>query len=118
MGAVMPCNRSAPVKVVVCQWLCGTGARQRSPRLARPRRRAILVEAPVSSTNTSRSGSRSGCTSNHASRRAATSDLPCSLACAVFFEGHAVALEEAPDRAGREAGTVRALEQVGELDQR
>ncbi len=82
----MPSNRRAPVKVVVCQWLCGTGARQRSPRFARPRRRAILVEAPVSSTNTRRSGSRSGCASNHASRRAATSDLLCSLACAVFWK--------------------------------
>ena len=30
----------------------GMGARQRSPRLARPRMRAIFVEAPVSSMNT------------------------------------------------------------------
>ena len=31
MGAVMPVWRSAPVKVVVCQCPCGTGAWQRSP---------------------------------------------------------------------------------------
>ena len=37
-----------------------TGARQRCPRKARPERRAILVEAPVSSTKTSFSGSSPG----------------------------------------------------------
>ena len=36
------------MKVVVFQWPCGTAARQRSPLGARPRRRAILVVAPVS----------------------------------------------------------------------
>ena len=50
-------------------------ARQRSPRLARPRSRAILVDAPVSSMKTSFSGSRSGCPSNQRSRRAFTSGL-------------------------------------------
>jgi hypothetical protein len=64
MGAVMPRRRSAPTKVVVFQWPWGTGARQRSPRRARPWRRAILVEAPVSSMKTSRSGSKSSWASN------------------------------------------------------
>ena len=55
------------------------------PAGARPRNRAILVEAPVSSMKTRCRGSRSGCASNQASRRAATSGRSCSLACAVFF---------------------------------
>jgi len=38
----------------------------------------ILVEAPVSSTNTRSSGSRSGYASNQAWRRAATSGRACS----------------------------------------
>jgi hypothetical protein len=36
IGAVMPARRSPAVKVVVFQWPCGTGARQRWPRIARP----------------------------------------------------------------------------------
>jgi hypothetical protein len=108
----MPDRRSAPVKVVVFQCPCGTGARQRCPRLARPRSRAILVEAPVSSMKTKLSGSRSGCAWNQACRRATTSGRSCSLACAVFFNGHAVPIEEAPDRAGCETGTVVAPNHV------
>ena len=114
----MPFRRSAPVKVVVFQWPWGTGARHRWPRLARPRSRAILVVAPVSSIKTRCAGSRSGCASNHASRRVATSGRCCSLACAVFFDRDAVAVEEAPDRAGRETGAMLAPEQVRHLDQR
>ena len=60
MGAVMPPSRKAPTKVVVFQWPCGTGARQRCPRTARPHRLAILVDAPVSSTKTSLSGVEAG----------------------------------------------------------
>ncbi len=52
MGAVIALRRSAPTKVVVFQCPCG--------RDARPQRLAILVDAPVSSTNTSLSGSRQG----------------------------------------------------------
>src|SRR3546814_10071686 len=73
MGAVMPVKRNAPVKVVVFQWPCGIGDRHRAPRFARPRGRAIFVDAPVSSMNTNRSGSRSGWALNHARRRARTS---------------------------------------------
>ena len=102
----------APVKVVVFQCPCGMGARQRCPRLARPRRRASLVEAPLiafgaqPSMKTRCVGSRSGWVSNQASRRAATSGRSRSQACAVFFDGHGVAVEDAPDRARRKACAV------------
>ena len=68
IGAVRPSRRRPAVKVVVFNSPCGTAARQRWPRFERPRRRAILVEAPVSSMNTSRRGSRSGWLSSQASR--------------------------------------------------
>ncbi len=65
-----------PYKAYIRQrW--GTAARQRSPRGERPRRRAILVVAPVSSMKTSLAGSRSGCASNQASRRELTSSRSC-----------------------------------------
>ena len=76
---------SAPTKVVVFQCPCGTGARQRYPRGARPQRRAILVEAPVSSTKTSFSGSRSSWVSSQDHRRRSTSGRCCSLAGVVFL---------------------------------
>ncbi len=114
----MPSSRRAPVKVVVCQCPCGTEARQRSPCRARPRSRAILVEAPVSSMNTRRSGSRSGCALNQALRRATTSGRSCSAACAVFFEGHPVPVQATPDRARHERGTVIPLQHGGQLGQR
>src|SRR5258708_3205185 len=114
----MPCRRKAPVKVMVFQCPRGMGARQRCPRRARPRRRAILVDTKVSSMKTSRAGSRSGWPSNHASRRAATSARSCSLACAAFFKSDAVTVEETPDRARREAGAVFGAQQVGQFDQR
>jgi hypothetical protein len=66
---------------------------------------------------TSRVGSRSGCASNQASRRLATSGRSCSLACAVFFDGHRVAVKEAPDRAGREGGIMIAAKHVGQFDE-
>ena len=49
--------------------------------------------------NTSRSGFRSGWASNQACRRRRTSARCCSQACAVFFERHAVPVEQPPDRA-------------------
>ena len=63
----------------------GTDIRQRSPRGAQPKRRAMFVEIAVSSMNTSFDGSRSSCPSNHASRALATSSLSCSDAWPVFF---------------------------------
>src|SRR6476620_614587 len=59
----------------------------------------MLVEAQVSSMNTSRAGSRSSCSSNQASRRFSTSGLSCSAACAVFFLRAVVPIEEAPQSA-------------------
>ena len=56
----------APTKVALFQCPCGTAARQRWPRTARPECLAILVDAAVSSTNTSLSGSRPGWASNQA----------------------------------------------------
>ena len=45
----------------------------------------LLVEAPVSSMKTSRSGFRSGWATNQAWRRRRTSGRRCSLACALFL---------------------------------
>ena len=53
----MPDSRSPPVKVVVFQWPWGMAARHRSPQGARPRSRAIFVDAAVSSMKISLSGS-------------------------------------------------------------
>lgn len=117
MGAVMPVKRRAPVKVVVFQWPCGTGERHRIPRLARPRSRAIFVEAPVSSMNTRCVGSRSGCASNQARRRAATSGRSCSLACAVFFDGNGMAVEKSPHRARGKAGAMFLPQQRRQFDE-
>lgn len=80
------------------QWPCGTLIRSRLPRGARPWRRAILVEASVSSMNTSRLGSRSSWLSNQACLRLRTSGRSCSAACPVFFERDLVTLEEPPQR--------------------
>jgi hypothetical protein len=55
-GAVSAFVRSPATKVVVFQWPCGTLVISRSPRGARPRSRAMLVEVPVSSIKTKRSG--------------------------------------------------------------
>src|SRR5271156_5137187 len=94
------------------------GERHRSPRLVRPRRRAILVEAPVSSMKTRCSGSRSGWASNQACRRAATSGRSCSLACAVFFQGDAMAVKKAPDRTRGKHGAMLPPQEIRELNQR
>jgi hypothetical protein len=50
-------------------------------------------------------------------RRKATSGLSCSLACAVFFNGHGVAIEKPPDRAGCELNPMLAAQQLGNLNQ-
>src|SRR6266404_6406775 len=97
-GAVSAVERRPATKVVVFQWPCGTLPTSRSPRGARPRSRAILVEVPVSSMKTSRSGSSLACLSDHAVRAPATSGRSCSAARTLFFEADAVAVEEPPDR--------------------
>ena len=73
-------------------------ALSRSPLGARPRRRAMLVDAQVSSMNTRRSGSRSSWASNQSQRRVRMSGRFCSAACAVFFKRQAAAVEEGPKR--------------------
>lgn len=52
---------------------------------ARLRRRAILVDKPVSSMKTSFAGSRSSWPSNQSRRRFRMSGRSCSSACADFF---------------------------------
>jgi len=84
------------MKVIVFQWPCGTAATRRWPRRHLPRRRAILVLAPVSSMKTSRVGSSAGCRARHTRRFSATSGRSCSAACAVFFEADGVTMEEVP----------------------
>src|SRR5258707_4634451 len=117
IGAVMPQVRNAPTKVVVFQCPWGTGARQRSPRGARPHRRAILVDAPVSSMKTRRSGANSGWASNQARRRRRTLARCCSLACAVFFERHPVQVEQPPDRALSRLQPVRLIQMLRQFAQ-
>ena len=78
----------------------------------------IFVEALVSSMKTRQAGSSSDRASNQALRRAATSGLSCSAACAVFFERHGVAIEEAPHRARRERGPMLPAQHLGNLAQR
>jgi hypothetical protein len=85
IGAAMPESLRPATKVVVFQWPCGIAAHSRSPFGARPWRRAMLVEAHVSSMKTSRSGSSSGWPSNPSRRRLRTCGRSCSSACAVFF---------------------------------
>src|SRR5487761_2504999 len=58
----------------------------------------MLVDAHVSSTNTSFSASMPGCASSHALRAACTSSRSCSLACRVFFEGEVPFVQLVPER--------------------
>src|SRR5208337_992284 len=94
-GATSPSRRRPAVKVVVFQCPKGALASKRSPRRHRPRRRTILVEAPVSSIKTSLSGSKLAWLAFQASRAWATSARSCSAACRVFFEAEFVALDKA-----------------------
>jgi hypothetical protein len=88
------------------------------PRSDRPNSRAILVDAPVSSMKTRRCGSSSACVARQACLCTATSGRSCSLACAVFFERHGVAIEEPPNRACCEPLAVPPLQMAGNLKQR
>lgn len=71
---------------------------------------AMLAEAQVSSMTTNHEGSRSGWASSQSQRRIRTSGQFCLAACAVFFPGGPVPLEEGTacrsrtgDRARQEA---------------
>ena len=79
-------------------WPCGMPTRSRSPFAARPRRRAMLVAAPVSSMKTSLLGLSSSWASNQSSRRFRMSGRFCSAAYADFFERQAAAVEKGPQR--------------------
>src|SRR6478672_11285342 len=70
--AVTPLSRSPATSVVFFRLPRGIGARRRTPLGARPYRRAMLVVAKLSSTNTSCSGSRSSWPSNQSSRSSTT----------------------------------------------
>jgi len=115
MGAVRPVRRNAPVKVVVFQWPCGTGARQRCPRFARPRGRAILVDAPVDEDQALGIDIRLRVEPGPALR----GDVGSILLAGVrgFFDGHVVTVEEAPYRAGCERDAMLATQHIGQLDQ-
>src|SRR3990172_7543931 len=67
---------------------------------------------------TRRAGSRSGCAARQISLSLTTSGRSCSLACAVFFEGLRVAIEEAPDRARRKPCAVLTLQMIGDFGER
>src|SRR3954451_22520572 len=86
----------------------------------------MLVEAQVSSMNTSRSGSRSSWLSNQAARRLRISGRSCSAACAVFFlrvilcrrqkRQSALTLTRAPFSAKRAFNSGQARLQLGQGD--
>ena len=98
----MPVRRSPATKVVVFQWPCGTPARSRSPRGARPWRRAMLVEAQVSSMKTRRSGSRSSWLVEPRPRAASGCRAgPARSHAPTFFARDPAPVEEAPQRADR-----------------
>src|ERR1700693_2618499 len=98
-GAVRAVERRPATKVVVFQCPCGILPTSRSPRGARPRSRAILVEVPVSSMKTSRAGSILGGLYAHSVRAAAASSgRSCSATRTFFFDADAVAIEDPPDR--------------------
>src|SRR5512134_89584 len=113
IGASIPETRSPPTNVVVFQCPCGTAATHRAPR------RAILVEAPVSSTTTRRPGSR------EVSLRGAPG-LPAGdhvgaiplAGVRRFFEGLVVAIEATPDRARRETLAAPLLDVGRDLGER
>src|SRR5215470_8043973 len=66
---------------------------------------------------TSLSGSSCGASSRQAWRAVATSGLSCSAACALFFEGHAVTVEETPNRAWCKRCPSLRFEHLGDLNQ-
>ena len=112
--------RRPATKVVVFQCPQGTAAGRRWPRRLRPRRRVMLVLAPVSSMKTSRSGFSQVCQLRHSRRLAATSARSCSAARWLFFIAVAERLERGVDRLKRDPDTVlgQASLELGERDVR
>ena len=93
-------------------------ARNRHPRRQRPFLRERFVEAPVSSMKTSFAGSRSSCSANHSRRRICTSERCCSSACAVFFKGDFVTVEETPQHGYRKALAAIGDQPLSDFEQR
>src|SRR5260221_8113746 len=77
----------------------GTSPTKRSPRGFQPLRRTMLVVTAVSSRNTRRAGSSNPCSRTQRRRARATSARLRSAARRLFFNGDAVASEEARERA-------------------
>ncbi len=96
-GAVMPLARSPARNVMVDQRMNGTAATRRSPCVAQPRVRVMLVLAQVSSTKISRSGSTRPWYRFQRSRLRATSGRSCSAARRLFFEGQARVAKKTPN---------------------
>src|SRR6476646_2557043 len=105
MGATMPVRRRPAINVTVSQWLMGASANSRSPRGFQPFRRTILVVTAVSSMNTRRVVSSQPCSRIQRRRARATSARLRSAARRLFFEGDAVASEQARKRAATRGDT-------------
>src|SRR6516162_1003811 len=105
IGATMPARRRPAINVTVSQRPMGTSANSRSPRGFHPFRRTILVVIAVSSMNTRRVVSSQPCSRIQRRRARATSARFRSAARRLFFEGDAVASEEARKRAAASGDT-------------
>ena len=92
----------------------------RRPRGARPKRRVMLVDAHVSSINTSDSAFMEGIASSQVRRAWTTSSRSCSLACRVFFEGEIPFVQLMPQSCGLHCDAVsgQSLTQLGQTKAR
>src|SRR5436309_14721099 len=99
IGALILVGRKAATKVIVCHSPSGTWPINLTPRGARPPSRTMLVLTAVSSIKISRAGSSMPCSRIQRRRARATSARCRSSACKLFFEGDAVSVEKAPERA-------------------
>ena len=107
------------MKVVVFQCPCGTAARQRSPRLDRPRSLAILVEAPRLVDEDQLVGIEV-----ELSVEPGLPGLEDILALllrrvsGLFFERQALPVEKGPDRGDPDRETALARQPLGNLGER
>ncbi len=94
----MRVRRSPATNVTVSQCPMGASLIKRSPRRLQPLSRSMLVVTAVSSINTRWAGSRNPCSRIQRRRARATSARLRSAACRLFFDGDAMASEEARQR--------------------
>lgn len=94
----MRVRRSPAINVTVSQCPMGASLTKRSPRRLQPLSRSMLVVTAVSSINTRWAGSRKPCSRIQRRRARATSARLRSAACRLFFDGDAMASEEARQR--------------------